>query len=351
MRERRKLVELWKRGDAVALATLVRVEGSSYRRPGARLLIGPKGEYAGAISGGCLEAEVLRRTQWKVRSGAVMERYSTLFDDAAEIPYGLGCGGVLDLLLEPAQTPECHALLQALEDSLHGKSFHVETELPEQGGVFRRTVMPQTPHTSFSPLLGMEAQTRANRFLETLLPPLRLVVCGAGDDAQPLVRAAASMGWRVAVVDGRAHWARTERFPEAESVGSSLEELHVQPQDAVAVMTHSYEQDRKTLCDLLPRRPLYLGLLGSRHRSALLLAETAATLSWPVARACDRVFAPMGLNIGGDGAESIALATVAEIQACLHGRLPQMRRMTEANVAEQVARGGSSRYLQTQCAL
>src|SRR5579875_3048136 len=106
MMERRRIVELWKRGDAVALVTLVRVEGSSYRRPGARLLIGRGGEYAGAISGGCLEAEVMRKAAWKVRGGAVVERYSTLCDDTAEIPYGLGCGGTVDLLLEPAGTPE-----------------------------------------------------------------------------------------------------------------------------------------------------------------------------------------------------------------------------------------------------
>src|ERR1700727_78275 len=118
MRERRRIVELWRRGDAVALVTLVRVEGSSYREVGARLLVASDGEYAGSISGGCLEAEVVRKAAWMVRDGAVVERYSTLFDDTAEIPYGLGCGGTVDLLLEAAGTPEFHALMHALEASL-----------------------------------------------------------------------------------------------------------------------------------------------------------------------------------------------------------------------------------------
>src|SRR5215470_14005900 len=107
MVERRQIVGLWRRGGARVLVTVIRVEGSSYRRPGARLLLGQAGEYAGTISGGCLEAEVIRKAEWKVRDGAVVERYSTMFDDTAEVPFGLGCGGVVDLLLEPVNTPEC----------------------------------------------------------------------------------------------------------------------------------------------------------------------------------------------------------------------------------------------------
>ena len=95
MVDRRRIVRQWKQGAAKVLVTLVRVDGSSYRRPGAHLLIGDGAEYAGTISGGCLEAEVVRKAAWMVRGGAIVERYSTLFDDTAEIPFGLGCGGVV----------------------------------------------------------------------------------------------------------------------------------------------------------------------------------------------------------------------------------------------------------------
>src|SRR5271168_4229033 len=131
MVDRRRIVRQWRQGAAKALATLVRVEGSSYRRPGAHLLIGADGEYAGTISGGCLEAEVVRKAAWMVRDGAIVERYSTMFDDTAEMPFGLGCGGVVDLLLEPAETPECRALMTAVEGALAGEEAIVLTWLPE----------------------------------------------------------------------------------------------------------------------------------------------------------------------------------------------------------------------------
>src|ERR1700760_1743129 len=114
MRERRRIVQLWRQGRAEVLVTLVRATGSSYRQPGAHLLLG-RGEYAGTVSGGCLEAEVQRKASWLVRDGATVERYSTAFDDTAEIPFGLGCGGIVDLLLEPVETPEARALMAALE--------------------------------------------------------------------------------------------------------------------------------------------------------------------------------------------------------------------------------------------
>ena len=206
MRERRRIVELWRRGGAVALVTLVRVEGSSYRRVGARLLVAGNGEYAGSISGGCLEAEVVRKAGWMVRDGAVVERYSTLFDDTAEIPYGLGCGGTVELLVEPAGTAEFEALMEALEASLQG----VESAGGDvaAGGWAARCERGVVWH---------EVE-REGGFEERIEAPQRLVVFGAGDDARPMVQMAALMGWNVVVVDGRAQWARAERFPEAELV-------------------------------------------------------------------------------------------------------------------------------------
>ncbi len=346
MRERRRIVELWRRGGAVALVTLVRVEGSSYRQVGARLLVAGNGEYAGSISGGCLEAEVVRKAGWMVRDGAVVERYSTLFDDTAEIPYGLGCGGTVELLVEPAGTAEFEGLMEALEASLEGVETRVVTWLPENGRAFARVVGEMETEG------GLEERIEA---------PQRLVVFGAGDDARPLVQMAALMGWNVVVVDGRAQWARAERFPEAVLVMvaeafEALEPLRMGAKDAVVVMTHSYEQDRVWLAGALGCGPRYLGLLGARHRSALLVRETAALLGWSVERACEGLFAPVGLDLGGDGAEAIALAVVAEIQACLEaklreGKLGSSRRMTAEMVEEQIAQGGASRYVQAQCAL
>ena len=119
-------------------------------------------------------------------------------------------------------------------------------------------------------------------FVERMVAPQRLFVLGAGDDAKPLVSMAALLGWSVTVMDGRAHLARPERFPEAERVrgrsSGSADVLGIRPEDAVVLMTHSYEQDRELLAAVLPLRPRYLGLLGARHRSSLLVSEVAARL-------------------------------------------------------------------------
>src|SRR5271170_7507274 len=150
MMERRQIVRLWQEGGAAALVTLVRAEGSSYRRPGARLLMGRQGEYAGTISGGCLETEVLRKAVWLMRKGAVVERYSTMFDDTAEVPFGLGCGGVVDLLLEPVDTPECRELMAVLERALAGNELTVLTWLPRKGRGLMRAVITVSGDFAFA---------------------------------------------------------------------------------------------------------------------------------------------------------------------------------------------------------
>ncbi|NYF79388.1 XdhC family protein [Granulicella arctica] len=368
MMERRQIVGLWRRGGTSVLVTLIRSEGSSYRQPGARLLIAGNSDYAGTISGGCLETEVVRKAAWRVREGAVVERYSTLFDDTAEIPFGLGCGGIVDLLMEPVETVECQALLMAMEASLRGESATVVTWLPNAERPLRRVVLSSDRTEIFaseglSPKKlacahGLQpGQEQDGRYVEELRPPQRLIVLGAGDDAKPLVSLSALLGWSVTVADGRAQLTRPERFPEAERVvllaagmwdaGS----LDVRPQDAVVLMTHSYEQDRELLARMLPQEPRYLGLLGARHRSSLLVSEVAMMLDWSIADCCERIYAPVGLDLGGDGPEAIALAVIAEVQACCMGKLGASRRLTEGDVAAQIAKGGSSRYLQMYCAL
>ncbi len=373
MMDHRQIAELWRQSTPSALITLVHAEGSSYRRPGARLLVAHGGAHAGTISGGCLEAEVLRKAAWMVRDGARVERYSTLFDDTAQVPYGLGCGGIVDLLLEPANTPECAALIEAIEASLRGEPATVITWLPDpahsEAKPLRRAVLTPDGRTIFASE-NLEPKKLAcastldpnreyqGRFVEQLLPPQRLVVLGAGEDAKPLAKMAALLGWRVVVADGRAHLARAERFPEAERVvqltgpsDQAIATLGVRSDDAVVLMTHSYEQDRDLLAAVLKIAPRYLGLLGARHRSSLLVSEAAAITGLTVADCCARLYAPVGLDLGGDGPEAIALAVIAEAQACCMGKLGASRRLTAEDVARQIAEGGASRYLQAHCAL
>lgn len=388
MAERKRIVEQWRRGAASVLVTLVRAEGSSYRRPGAHLLIGADGECAGSISGGCLEAEIVRKAAWMVRNGAVVERYSTLFDDTAEIPYGLGCGGIVDLLLEPTDTPECRALLAAMQASLTGEESHIATWLPQGNAQLRRAVLAPDRSVVFASetLSARDLDTARGSisstnmaaeafpgdpqiFMEHLAAPQRLIVLGAGEDAKPVVTLASLLGWRVVVADGRSQLARADRFPEAQhvlalSAPSSLAGLSLHAKDAVVLMTHSYEQDRTLLIELLSSPPKsmsslaetreipgYVGLLGASHRSSLLISEAAASLGITIAECCAHVCAPVGLDLGGDGAEAIALAVIAEVQAHIQGRIASSRKLTPDRIADHIAQGGASRYLHAHCAL
>jgi xanthine dehydrogenase accessory factor len=368
MRERRQIVRRWQQGGSTVLVTLVRAEGSSYRQPGARLLLGADGAYAGTISGGCLETEVVRKAGWMVREGAVVERYSTMFEDTAEVPFGLGCGGVVTLLMEPTETVECRALMEAMAESLRGEETTVLTWMPREGRGLARAVLAGSGDFDFASEGLSEAElVEARRgvlqrgeveslgeeiFVERMAAPQRLFVLGAGDDAKPLVSMAALLGWSVTVADGRTQLARAERFPEAERVvalnGSNG--LEIRGADAVVLMTHSYEQDRELLAAVLPIAPRYFGLLGARHRSSLLVSEVAAMTGRSVAECCERLYAPVGLDLGGDGPEAIALAVIAEAQACCMGKLGSSRRMSPEDVAKHVREGGASRYL-VQCAL
>jgi xanthine/CO dehydrogenase XdhC/CoxF family maturation factor len=371
MMERRQIVELWRstRG-ATVLVTLVRAEGSSYRRPGARLLLAPEQAlHAGTLSGGCLEAEVVKKAPWMVRDGARVERYSMMFDDTADIPFGLGCGGTVELLFEPADAPEGRALLEALEGSLAGRETTVVSFLPGGGRTLRRLIVDSAGTVVFkSAALSDEkiacaqrltaGEVYDGRFVERLCAPHRLFVLGAGDDARPLVELATQVGFAVTVADGRPQLARRERFPRAESVVALGDDpargcgrLGITPSDAVVLMTHSYDQDRALLVATLPLASRYLGLLGARHRSSLLVSEAAAMLGRTVAECCERLFAPVGMDLGGDGPEAIALAIVAEVHGVVHGRLGSSLRLSAEDVAEQVRKGGASRYLQAQCAL
>lgn len=348
--------------------TLIGVQGSSYRRPGARLIVCADGTYHGSISAGCLEADLLRKAAWLTRNGSAVERYSTLFDETAEIPFGLGCGGVLDVLMEPVETPECQALLHALECSLSGAEHLVVTWLPSDKHEMMRATFRSDGEVIFSSdsLSGKslsEARTKylhgcdsshAGMFVERLLPPQRLFVFGAGDDARPLVTIACLLGWKVTVVDGRAHLAQKSRFTEDEvDVVSTPDSVikRIISCDAVVVMTHSYEQDRDFLTALLPVRPKYLGLLGSRQRSSLLIADAAAKLGWTVSECCEYVCAPVGLNIGGEGPEAIALAIMAEAQACCMGKRDDSSKLSAENVEHHLENGDSQSFIQAECFL
>lgn len=372
MLETEQIVALWRRarfrGETAYLATVVHVEGSSYRKPGARMLVTSGGERAGTLSGGCLEAEICRRIAWLTGSGPALECYRSSFDDDNEgVPYGLGCGGTIWILMESGAG--AHAVLEALEHSVDELEPSLIVSALGSGHTGTVAVLggpDLLPRFTSSDDTGaplaeavLDAAHRAmlegrcvsvpgddGAFLPAFLcapvslPP-RITIFGAGDDAQPIVRFAGELGWRITVADGRSHLLRRERFPQAAELRllgyDSPEEpaagipdppplrrlttpTGVRPGEMAAILTHSYDQDRALLEALLPEPLLYLGVLGPRHRTERLLASVAPALGLSVEQCFARLHSPVGLNLGPGEPSIVALAIVAEMQAILRGR-------------------------------
>ena len=335
----------------MALATIVDVSGSTYRRPGARLLVPEQGASVGNLSGGCLEGEVEAVARDVIRDGrARLERYDLTADDEIVWGWGLGCNGAIEVFVEPGDQAAgtASALREAIE---HGQSL-VSVTVIESGvagiGVGARLVV--FAHGGREGSLGSaEADGAALRvasylqhpapvarevalaegdvriFVEPLEPPPRLVVCGAGHDAIPLVRLASSLGWAVDVVDDRAPMLTPERFPEASGfVGCEpaevAEKAAIDGRCYVVVMSHNYLRDRDYLKALLPSEAAYIGMLGPRARTERLLGELAREGIDPVERSRERIHGPAGLDLGAEGPEEIAAAIVAEVLAVQRGR-------------------------------
>lgn len=364
MTDLERILPLWSglkaAGEGYVLATVIAVEGSSYRGPGACMLLARDGRHAGTVSGGCLEAEVARRAWWLTANGPTVQRYSTAEEDG-DRPYGSGCGGAVWLLLERDSTAD--PLLDALRQSFERRTPLAVATVLEGEFVGRRRFAGLGPGQAGGAALKTDdpVQDCAERVLadcgstdETIsvkgaearvwadFRPARpgLWIFGAGDDAQPMLRLAKDLGWFVTVGDGRSQLATRERFPLADEIHvlpvtewpakqsagrpPALANLHAQ--DAAVVMSHSFEQDARALAALLAlQAPLaYIGVLGPQRRTRELLAEAARLLGIPadstasnldqVERWLAELHAPTGLDLGADSPETIALSVVAEIQ-------------------------------------
>jgi xanthine dehydrogenase accessory factor len=370
MTDLERILSLWRElesaGADYVLATVIAVQGPSYRKPGALMLLTADGRRAGAISGGCLEAEVASRAWWLTAQGPAIQHYSTA-DDDGDRPYGSGCGGVVFLLLERRATaaPMLSALQRAY-DRRSALSVATALEGPRLG---RRAFAPdeqahsdclptasgqfQPGHATNEALQALAERSLAGRgSIETSIveneTPVRawadyraprptLGIFGAGDDARPLLSLAKDLGWYVTVADGRSHLANRERFMRADELNTlpinDLPELQLREslpifanlhrEDAAVVMTHSFEQDAKILACLLRLEtpPVYIGVLGPQRRTRELLAEAARLLnvhdgaiSAQTDHWLDQVHAPTGLDLGAESPEAIALSILAEIQ-------------------------------------
>lgn len=350
------------------LASVVRVGGSTYRRPGARMLVLPGGESLGLISGGCLEGDLLEHARDVGESGRPRLLHYDSSDAGDEIwGLGLGCAGAVDVWLErvSAQHPgplgwladwtarRCGGAIAtalggpqrgarraleaggALRGELTGQDVALARALAQgRGGVSRNGGLDAIARGGAPDALPRAGETlpRAGEieseavWIEIARPPLRLAVFGAGPDAAPLLRMARELGWDALVVDHRAAFAKPERFPGAEvlhcEAARAVRAAKVCAETYCVVMTHHYPSDRTLLRDLLRSNAPYIAALGPKQRTEQLLAELRAgeLRAEPGGAPHTRLFAPAGLDIGADSPEQIALAIAAEVQAVAAGR-------------------------------
>jgi xanthine dehydrogenase accessory factor len=338
------------RGRMTALATVVHLEGSAYRRPGARMLVTDEGEATGAISGGCLEGDALRKALAVIAQGrARLVTYDTTDEEDASIGVQLGCAGVIQVLIEPIapenpanpvellrrarahRRPAALATLFSRRDP-RGPQPGTCLLLEAGGQTHGQGPGPELPDRLLPDLQAtLEAGTPAlhryqaadtewTGFLQCIQPVPRLVLVGAGNDAIPMMQIADTLGWEVHVVDGRSSHARPERFTAACQVLVSrpedvLRQVPVDDRTAVVLMTHNYRYDLGMLRALLPLPLPYLGVLGPRRRLDRLLDELGRDGGTAAPEALDKLHGPTGLDIGAETAEEIALSVLAEVQA------------------------------------
>lgn len=363
-------------GRAFLMATVVRTHGSSYRRPGARMLVAldesGQGErwLAGCVSGGCLETDVLLRGAWRTSAGASVVTYDSTTDDEIGWGFGLGCNGVVDVLLErisadaqfdptrlfarcfDAARPGALATVFASQHPAAVVGAHLaidpdgvmETTIRDARVVEALRQAAERAASATRPIAESVEVDGVTALVETIAPPPHVFVVGTNHDALPLAALARSMGWNVTVCDTNGRHAR--RFERAligtpADVRAAVDVAH----DAhVVIMTHSYDRDRELLRELLASRARYLGVLGPAHRTECILRELGEEGSR------HRLFAPVGLDLGAETPQEIALAIVAEIQAKLRDARAGSLRERSSGIHERekivcavLAAGGSSR--------
>ena len=330
-----RLVLLAERGGSAALATVVRISGSAYRRPGAKLLIEESGLTHGGVSGGCLEADV-RAQGLEILRGAAprMLHYDTGSDEETLWGLGLGCEGAVDVYLQPVDAAWMSGPGKQMREQLAaGNAFAAITGL--SGNLAGRTLMLARSGiigTSGSAETDRELSRRASvvlegdrggevieagadsAFVDVLRPPPRLFIFGAGDDARPLAALAAQSGFEVTVIDHRPAYLTPERFPpplrlalRRPSDGLAGLPLTLSRGNFAVVQTHALTHDRDWVRALAGQPLAYLGLLGPRVRREQILRDVPVDTG--------RLFAPVGIDLGADGPEQVAVSIVAELLA------------------------------------
>ena len=307
-----QLLAIWqgqKTAFAWVLATVIETQGSSYRKSGAMMLINSLGQYYGLLSGGCLEADIMRQArQCLDKDENLIITYDMREDDDLGYQLGIGCGGMVKILLQPINQNNNWLALDELQTQLTAR----------QTCYYQQNFQQTTPENKL--FLAAPATTdSAEIILHTIKPTPSIAIFGGGTDALPLVNMAHILGWHIIVVDERVNYARPAYFKNAAKIiQKPISELTEQPWlqaiNAVVIMNHSIRLDAQALRLVQHSSATFVGMLGPKHRTEKVLKEAGLTsLIKPLAN-------PVGLDIGGELPESIALSILSQAHACLAGR-------------------------------
>ncbi len=347
-----------KLGIKSALATVVHVSGSSYRRPGARMLVTEQGQLTGAISGGCLEGDALRKAVLAITQGKnKLVVYDTTDEDDAKLGIQLGCNGVVSILFEPIQleNPQpincLRASIATRKDFLLVTGYslnqqaHFGTICAPYSQEIVATGLPEISKQVLQLKLSRHELVMVNEneqqfFFEYIQPPIALFIIGAGNDAIPLAKIAALIGWSVTLIDGRATHANRQRFPQVDQIlvgkpPTIIDQLSFDERTALVLMTHNYQYDID-LFSLLIDQPIgYLGLLGPASKRDRMLADLSLRGLNINDQYMKKIFGPTGLNLGAETAEEIALSISSEIMSVLMEKEPIHLKKKLAPIHEQ----------------
>lgn len=356
-------------GKKSALATVVHVEGSSYRRAGARMLVTEDGLITGAISGGCLEGDALRKALLAIHQQKnKLVTYDTTDDDTS-LGVQLGCNGIVHILFEPLDPSSSKNALEILRSTQSQRArsvvatiFSFDAAANQYGTVLAKAeeslVLSTLPEMEpIAQMLISDAEevlrsgltttkeyitsgAAAQVSLQAVQPDISLTIFGAGNDAIPLVNVASIAGWNIHVVDGRASHATKQRFPAADQllVGKPshiLDQLSFDNLSAAVLMTHNYNYDLKVLERLVFTQCPYIGVLGPKKKMEKMYSDLEANGISITDEQRQRIFSPVGLDLGAETSEEIALSIAAEIKAALSGTAATSLRTKDGPIHER----------------
>ncbi|WP_281633027.1 XdhC family protein [Flavobacterium luteolum] len=357
-------------GKKTALATVVKVEGSSYRQPGARMLVTEDGMLTGAISGGCLEGDALRKALLSINQKQnKLVTYNTSNEDDVEVGLQLGCNGIVHILFEYIDEEVSNNPIQLLQQlelerkeavivtvfSLKRNAFQIGTTL------FFRKDSPVLNHnnealslisdvkevlkTKTSLVKKLQEENNSEALIEYIKPSISLVIAGAGNDIQPLVKMASVLGWKTSIGEGRSTHATGKRFPKANQVEvvkpeQFLDNVNIDDQTYFLLMTHNYKYDLAVLKLLLETNCHYIGILGPKSKFSRMLDDLLKDGIIVNDEQLSRIHSPIGLDIGAETSEEIALSIVSEIKAVASERAGTSLKYKSGKIHDEIHYGG-----------